>query len=41
VRKTHANTKKLDVLINKKSYIKLEFGIKKFIKWFNNTYESK
>jgi UDP-glucuronate 4-epimerase len=41
VRKTHANKKKLDVLINKKSYIKLEFGIKKFIKWFNNTYESK
>ena len=39
IRKTHASTKKLNTFINKKSYVNLEFGIKKFIKWFNSRYE--
>ena len=36
VRKTQASTSKLDKLINKKEYVKLDLGIKKFFEWFNN-----
>ena len=35
VRKTHASTIKIDKLINKKKYIKLEKGIKYFFDWYN------
>ncbi len=36
VRKTQASTKKIDKLINKKKYITLENGIKKFFEWYKN-----
>ena len=36
VRKTQASSSKLDKLVNKKKYIKLELGIKKFFEWYNN-----
>jgi UDP-glucuronate 4-epimerase len=36
VRKTQASSSKLDKLVNKKKYIKLDLGIKKFFEWYNN-----
>ena len=36
VRKTQASSSKLDKLVNKKKYTKLELGIKKFFEWYNN-----
>ncbi len=33
VRRTQASTNKIDKLINKKEYIKIEIGIKKFFEW--------
>ena len=36
VRKTQASTSKIDKLINKKEYIKLEKGIRNYFEWFNS-----
>jgi len=36
VRKTQASSSKLDKLVNKKKYTKLELGIKNFFEWYNS-----